>query len=107
MSFKEIGVELEFKGEAEDEVGVVVSSTNPDYAVEIGQEVVAVDPRYYRPTEVELLIGDSSKARKLLDWEPKYDVEALCAEMVRADVVLFQQNQVLKNAGFDIKNEFE
>jgi len=107
MSFKEIGVELEFKGEAENEVGVVVSSTNPDYAVEIGKEVVAVDPRYYRPTEVELLIGDSSKARKLLDWEPKYDVEALCAEMVRADVVLFQQNQVLKNAGFDIKNEFE
>ena len=107
MSFKEIGVELEFKGEGVNEIAVVASSTNPDYQVKIGQEVVSVDPRYFRPTEVELLIGDSSKARKLLDWEPKYTVETLCAEMVRADVELFRKDQVLKEAGFAVKNEFE
>ena len=107
MSFKEIGVELEFRGEAEQEVGVVVASTNPNFQVAIGQEVVSVDPRYYRPTEVELLIGDSTKARTKLDWQPKYDVESLCSGMVRADVKLFQQNQVLKEAGFEVKNEFE
>jgi len=107
MSFKEIGVELEFRGEGVDEVGIVASSTNPKYKVEIGQEVVSVDPRYFRPTEVDLLIGDSSKARKLLDWQPKYDVEMLCSEMVRSDINLFKKDQVLKEAGFRVKNEFE
>ena len=107
MSFKEIGVELEFKGEGVDEVAIIASSTNPEFQVKIGQEVVSVDPRYFRPTEVDLLIGDSSKARKLLDWEPKYNVESLCAEMVRSDVELFRKDQVLKDAGFRVKNEFE
>lgn len=107
MSFREIGVELEFKGEAEAEVGIVVSSSNPEYAVMIGKEVVAVDPQYYRPTEVELLIGDSSKARQKLDWEPKYNLQMLCSEMVQADIVLFKQNQLLKEAGFQVKNEYE
>jgi len=107
MSFKEIGVELEFTGEGEQEVATVVASTNPDFPVKIGQEVVSVDPRYYRPTEVELLIGDSSKAQKTLDWKPQYTVETLCAEMVRSDVELFQKDQILKDAGFAVKNEFE
>lgn len=107
MSFAEIGVELEFTGEGEDEVGIVKASTNPELAVEVGREVVAVDPRYYRPTEVDLLIGDSSKAQKKLDWKPKYDVQALCREMVQSDLDLFRQNQVLKKAGFEVKNEFE
>ncbi len=107
MSFKEIGVELEFTGEGEQEIATVVASTNPDYPVEIGQVVVSVDPRYYRPTEVELLIGDSTKAQTKLDWKPKYNVETLCAEMVRSDVELFKKDQILKDAGFQIKNEFE
>lgn len=107
MSFKEIGIELEFTGEGVEEVAIVVASTNPEYQVSIGKEVVSVDPRYFRPTEVDLLIGDSSKARKLLDWEPKYNVESLCAEMVRSDVELFRKDQVLKEAGFAVKNEFE
>lgn len=107
MSFKEIGVELEFKGEGESEVAIVASSNNPEFQVKIGQEVVTVDPRYFRPTEVDLLIGDASKARKLLDWEPKYDVEMLCAEMVRSDIELFRKDQILKDAGFRVKNEFE
>jgi len=107
MSFKEIGVELDFKGEGENEVAIVVSSTNPDFQVEIGQEVVSVDPRYYRPTEVELLIGDATKAKTKLNWEPKYDVESLCAEMVRSDIELFKKDQILKNAGFVVRNEYE
>jgi len=107
LSFKEIGVGIEFKGKDEQEVGIVVSSSNPDYPVSIGQEIVSVDPRYFRPTEVELLIGDATKAKTKLDWKPKYTVETLCAEMVRADLELFARDQVLQNAGFEIKNEYE
>lgn len=107
MSFGELGIELEFKGEGEDEKGYVKSCSNPEYQLEAGMEIVAVDPRYYRPTEVELLIGDATKAKTLLDWEPKYDVQALCSEMVLADVELFRKDKLLKEAGFKIKNEFE
>ena len=107
MSFKEIGVELEFKGEGEKEVAIVVNSTNPEFPVEIGKEVVAVDPAYYRPTEVELLIGDPSKAKSKLGWEPKYNLESLCSEMVRSDIEIFRKDQILKDAGFEIKNEYE
>ncbi len=107
LSFKEIGVELEFKGEGEQEVAIVSSSSNPEYPVKIGQEVVAVDPKYYRPTEVELLIGDPTKAKEKLNWQPTYDLEALCSEMVKSDIELFKRDQVLKNAGFMVKNEFE
>lgn len=107
MSFQQIGVTLEFKGEGEEEVGIVVASTNPDYLVEVGKEVVAVDPRYYRPTEVELLIGDPTKAKTKLGWTLKYDLAALIEEMVAADLELFKKEQLLKNAGFNIKNEFE
>jgi GDP-D-mannose dehydratase len=107
MSFREIGVELEFKGEGVDEVGIVVSSANPDFSLEIGKEVVAVDPKYFRPTEVELLIGDPTKANTKLGWQPKYDLQMLCSEMVQADIVLFKRDQLLKDAGFDIKNEYE
>lgn len=107
MSFKEIGVELEFKGEGVDEVGIVTSSTNPEYPVEIGKELVSVDPRYFRPTEVELLIGDPTKSKTKLGWEPEYDLEALCSEMVAKDIELFKRDQLLKNAGYEIKNQFE
>lgn len=107
MSFKEIGVELEFNGEGEDEVGVVVSASNPEYVAKVGQEVVSIDPKYYRPTEVELLIGDSSKAQNKLDWKPKYTLEAMCREMVAADIAIFKQDKVLQKAGFAVKNEFE
>ena len=107
MSFKEIGVELEFKGEKEQEVAIIKSTTKPEYQAKIGQEVVAVDPAYYRPTEVELLIGDSSKAQQKLNWTPKYDLESLCSEMVAADIELFKRDQILKEAGFEVKNEYE
>jgi GDPmannose 4,6-dehydratase len=107
MSFREIGVELEFKGEGVDEVGIVGSSTNPDFPLKVGKEVVVVDSEYFRPTEVELLIGDPTKAKTKLGWQPKYDLQMLCSEMVQADIVLFKRDQLLKEAGFDIKNEYE
>ncbi len=107
MSFREIGVELEFKGEGVHEVGLVGSCSHPDIQLEAGSEVVSVDPKYFRPTEVELLIGDSSKAKNKLGWEPKYDLQMMCSEMVQADIDLFRRDQLLKEAGFDVKNEFE
>jgi GDPmannose 4,6-dehydratase len=107
MSFREIGVELEFTGEGEQEVGTVVSSSNAEYSIAVGTQVVAVDPQYYRPTEVELLIGNPAKAKAKLGWEPKYDLQELCSEMVQMDLDLFKRDQLLKSAGFQIKNEFE
>ena len=107
MAFAEIGVELEFKGRNEKEVAVVTASTHPDYQVKIGKEVVAVDPRYYRPTEVDLLIGDPTKAQTKLGWTPKYDLPMLVKEMVEADIELFRKEKLLKESGFAIRNQYE
>ena len=106
MAFAEVGVEIEFKGEGVDEIGYVKSST-PQYNLKIGQEVVAIDPRYFRPTEVDLLIGDPTKSMTKLGWQPKYDVKMLCAEMVAADVELFKREKLLRDSGFEVKNQFE
>jgi len=91
MSFAEVGIELAFNGEGENEVGTVVSCSNPLYQVAIGQEVVAVDPRYFRPTEVELLIGDPTKAKEKLGWTLEYDLPALVKDMMTSDVALFSK----------------
>ena len=99
MAFEEIGVELEFKGTEENEEAFVKSSSNPEYALEVGQKVVAVDPKYYRPTEVELLIGDPTKSKTKLGWEPKYDLPALVKEMVQADLALFKNQSGVNKAG--------
>lgn len=107
MSFREIGVELEFRGEGVHETGIVASSSNPDYMLEVGSTVVAVDPRYFRPTEVELLIGDPSKAQQKLGWKPKYDLQSMCSEMVVSDIELFRRDQILRDAGFEVRNEYE
>jgi len=107
MSFREIGVELEFEGEGNHEVARIKSSKHPEYELEEGKEVLAVDSRYYRPTEVDILIGDNTKAKEKLGWEPKYSLEELCREMVQADIELFRRDQLLKSAGFRVKNEFE
>jgi GDPmannose 4,6-dehydratase len=107
MAFAEIGVELEFRGKNEKETGIVKSSNNPDYLLEVGKEVVAVDPRYYRPTEVDLLIGDPSKAQNQLGWKPRYNLEMLVKEMVEADIELFRREKLLKESGFAIRNQYE
>jgi GDPmannose 4,6-dehydratase len=90
MAFGEIGVEIYFEGENENEKGIVVKS-NGLYSIKEGQVVVAVDPKYYRPTEVDLLIGDPSKAMKKLGWKPKYDLKGLVKEMMESDLDLFKK----------------
>ena len=107
MAFAEVEIEIEFKGKDEKEVGVVKSCTNTAYQLAAGTEVVAVDPRYYRPTEVELLIGNPTKANQKLGWKPKYDLKGLVKEMVEADVDIFKKEKLLKDSGFKIKNQFE
>jgi GDPmannose 4,6-dehydratase len=107
MAFNEVGIEVEFKGKDENEVGVVKACNNPEFKVEIGKEVIAVDKRYYRPTEVELLIGDPTKAQTQLGWKPKYDLAALVEEMVANDVELFKKEQLLKESGYYVRNQFE
>jgi len=107
MAFKELGIEVEFRGEGVNEKGYVVSCANPDYQVEVGKEVVAVDPKYFRPTEVDLLIGDPTKSNTKLGWKPKYDLQMLVSEMVQADVDHFRKEKLLKEYGYTIKNQFE
>ena len=107
IAFEEIGVELAFKGEGIEERAFVVACKNPKYSLEIGKEVLAVDPRYFRPTEVDLLIGDPTKSKTILGWKPKYDLKALVKEMVQCDLDLFRKDQVLKAAGFEVKNQFD
>jgi GDPmannose 4,6-dehydratase len=105
-AFERLHVELEFKGEGVDETAYVKSHDNT-YAFKTGQQVLAIDPRYFRPTEVELLIGDASKARNLLGWQPKYTWQALCDEMIDSDLELFKKDTLLRKAGFEIKNQYE
>jgi GDPmannose 4,6-dehydratase len=90
-AFNIVGIELDFEGENENEISKVKACNNPEYQLEIGTTVVRVDPRYFRPTEVDLLIGDATKAHQKLGWKPKYDLDALVEEMVISDVELFKK----------------
>jgi len=107
MSFAHAGIELEFKGKGVDEKAYVVSCSNEKYQVEIGKEVVAVDSRYFRPTEVDLLIGDATKANTKLGWIPEYNLEQLINEMMESDLKLMTKDQYLKDGGYTIVNYFE
>jgi GDPmannose 4,6-dehydratase len=98
MSFAELGIELGFRGKDESEEGYVVRSTG-EYKLDDGEIVVKVDPKYYRPTEVELLIGDPTKAMTQLGWKPKYDLAALVKEMVASDVSLFKKELYIRQSG--------
>lgn len=107
MAFKEIGIELAFKGSGVEEVAVVASNSNSDIPLAEGDVVVEVDPRYFRPTEVELLIGDPTNAKEKLKWTPNYDLQALVSEMVQADLELFKKDQLLKDAGFSVNQDLD
>ena len=89
MAFSEVGIEIKFSGEGVNEIATIAACNNPLYQVEIGKEIVAVDPRYFRPTEVELLIGDPTKAKEKLGWKLQYDLPALVKDMMASDVQLF------------------
>ncbi len=107
MAFAEVGIELEFRGEGIAERGYVKACGNPDYQLEIGKEVLAVDPAYFRPTEVDLLIGDPTKARTKLGWECQYDLAALVQDMMESDLHLMKKDQYLKEGGYTTLNYFE
>ncbi len=93
MSFKNLGIEIEFQGEGVNEKGI-------DKAT--GKVLVAVDPKYFRPAEVELLLGDSTKAKKALGWTPRYDLEMLCKEMIESDLELAKREKLLSDNGFEV-----
>lgn len=86
MAFAEAGIELTFEGKNENEVAKVAKCNHPDYQLEVGKIVVKIDPQYYRPTEVDLLIGDPTKSKTKLGWEPKYDLAGLVKEMMQEDL---------------------
>jgi GDPmannose 4,6-dehydratase len=107
MSFAHCGVEVKFEGSGENEKGIVVSCSNKNYTLKAGAEVVAVDKRYFRPAEVEMLIGDPTKAKKQLGWQPKYNLSALVNEMMDADLELFNKKLTLKNSGYTVNRQHE
>ncbi|MCK4464589.1 MAG: GDP-mannose 4,6-dehydratase, partial [Bacteroidales bacterium] len=107
MAFNEVGIELEFKGTGDNEKGYIKKCNHPEYQLETGSEVVAVDPEYFRPTEVDQLIGDASKAREKLGWEPTYDLTTLVKEMVASDLKLMKKERFLKDEGYETLNYYE
>lgn len=107
MAFSEVGIELEFKGEGVDERAFVANCHNDDYQLEVGKEVLSIDPAYFRPTEVDLLIGDPSKAKEQLGWIPEYDLEGLVKDMMESDVKLMKKDLDLLKAGHEILKQVE
>ncbi|MCG1037476.1 GDP-mannose 4,6-dehydratase [Polaribacter sargassicola] len=107
MAFAEVGIELEFKGEGVDEKAYVVACTKEEFQVEIGKEVLSVDPTYFRPTEVDLLIGDPTKAKEKLGWTPEYELKDLVKDMMQGDVALMKKDVDLLNAGHEILKQVE
>tara|TARA_B110000879_G_C11170570_1_gene513361 strand:+ start:550 stop:1662 length:1113 start_codon:yes stop_codon:yes gene_type:complete len=107
MSFSEVGIELTFSGAGVDEKAFVKACHKSEYQLEIGKEVLSVDPKYFRPTEVDLLIGDPTKARTKLGWECKYDLADLIKEMMDSDLKLMKKEQYLKEGGYYTNNYFE
>jgi GDPmannose 4,6-dehydratase len=107
MAFGEAGVEIAFKGKGDKERGYVTHVHNKEIALEEGKEVVAIDTNYYRPTEVDLLVGDATKAQQKLGWVPQYDLSALVKEMVHADIAFCKKEKLLKDSGYTVKNQHE
>ncbi len=107
LAFEHVGIELEFKGKGVDEKAYVANCTNPKYQLEKGKEVLAIDPRYFRPTEVDLLIGDPSKAEKKLGWKREHTLTDLVNDMMASDLKLMTKDQYLSEGGYRINNYFE
>ena len=107
MAFSYIGIELEFTGKGINEKATIFKCNNPSYQLEIGKEILSVDPKYFRPTEVDLLVGDPTKAKKKLGWELEYDLKALINEMMESDLKLMKKDQYLKDGGYETLKYFE
>ncbi len=107
MAFENIGITIDFRDEGADEKGYVVASNNAEFNVKEDVCVVEVDPRYFRPTEVELLIGDPKKAQNKLGWKPKYDLNMLVDDMMEGDIKLMKKDKYLQDGGYKTLNYFE
>jgi GDPmannose 4,6-dehydratase len=107
MAFAQLGITIEFRGEGVDEKGFVVSCSSDEFNIEPGTCVIEVDPRYFRPTEVDLLIGDPAKAKGKLGWKPKYDLQMLVEDMMEGDIKLMKKERYLKEGGYQTLNYFE
>ena len=107
MAFKYLGIEIIFSGKGINEVGKVSSCSNPNYQIKIGKEIIKVDPRYFRPTEVDILIGDPSKAKKKLGWQATTNLEELVNDMMESDLKLMTKDQFLLENNFTTYNYFE
>jgi len=107
LAFAEAGIEIEFTGEGLNEKGTVVACHNNDHKIEPGTVVVQVDPAYFRPTEVDLLLGDPTKANTKLGWQPEHDLASLVKDMIENDLKLASKEKYLKDGGFRVMNYFE
>ncbi|MDD5695218.1 MAG: GDP-mannose 4,6-dehydratase, partial [Bacteroidales bacterium] len=107
MAFGEIGIEIEFTGKDQEEKAIVVDCRNPEYQLDKGKVVVKVDKKYYRPTEVDILQGDATKARQKLGWVPEHTLPDLVREMMEADIALMKKERFLKNHGYEVMGYFE
>jgi GDPmannose 4,6-dehydratase len=107
MAFAHAGVTIEFRGRGEQEKGIVTNVSMPDIPIRNGDELVEIDNRYFRPTEVDLLVGDASKAKQKLGWCPKYSLEELAKEMIEADIENFRKDIILKESGYQTLRQFE
>ena len=107
MAFNHVGIELEFSGEGVQEVAKIVKCNDPKYQINAGKEVLAIDAKYFRPTEVDLLIGDPTKAKEKLGWEPMIQLEELIEDMMTSDLKLMQKDRYLKDGGYQTLNYFE
>jgi GDPmannose 4,6-dehydratase len=107
LACKEAGLEIEFKGTGINEKAYVVNCTNPEFNVQKKKPIMSIDERYFRPSEVDLLIGDATKAREVLGWKPKYNLNMLVNEMMASDIELFRKDKYLKEGGHNVYNYHE
>ncbi|MFZ7943337.1 GDP-mannose 4,6-dehydratase [Neobacillus sp. 19] len=107
LAFGQVGIEIEFKGENQEEKGYVKTCHHPEFQLPAGKQVVAVDPRYFRPTEVDFLLGDPTKAKQELGWNPKYDLDGLIKEMVESDITEARMEEYLRKGGYHRHDHFE
>ncbi len=107
LAFAHAGVEVAFDGEGEKERGIVTKVLNPECKVAAGDVVVEVDKRYFRPTEVDLLLGDATKAKEKMGWVPKYTLDELAKEMVISDIAHFRKEVLLNESGYRTLNQYE
>jgi GDPmannose 4,6-dehydratase len=107
MAFLEAGIELDFDGKNENEFAVIRKCNHPEIKLPAGKKVLLIDKKYYRPAEVDILIGDATKAQQKLGWKPRYDLKAIVKEMVASDLNLFNRDKYLREGGHKIINYHE